>query len=296
MISIKNIVIPGSYSDISLFLKHLKFYKKYLNYSNIVLIAPSNASTLLSNDTSFSFIPEESILSKNTINEYLLKMRAVTTKRNGWYLQQFIKMAYARICKKKYYLIYDIDTIPIKQIKMFENNKPYFDMKIGHDSLYFETMNLLIPKLRFSNWCYVTEHMLIKTVLMKNLLDAIEINYKLPGKFFWEKILMAIDLKYMNGNGFSEYETYGCYVDTKYPNIYIHREWHSKRNAKSYFGSSDNLKEEYINWLSQYYNALTFERYHIFDEEYFEIIKEKKKKKKYNPKKFFEKFNYFHLL
>ena len=202
-------------------------------------------------------------------------------------------MAYSRICKKKYYLIYDIYNIPIKQIKIFEKNNPYFDMKIGHNVLYFETMNRLIPGLKFSKRCYVTEHMLIKTALMKNLLDTIEINYKLPGNFFWEKILMAIDFKDMNTTGFSEYETYGCYVDTKYPNIYLHREWHSKRDAKLYFGSSDNLKEEYLNWLSVYYSALTFERYHKFNKEYFEIIKEKRLRKKYNPKKFFKKFKTF---
>ena len=116
---------------------------------------------------------------------------------------------------------------------MFENNHPYFDMKIGHNSFYFNTMNSLIPGLKYSNWCYVTEHMLFKTVLMKNLLDAIEMNYKLPGKFFWEKILMAIDLK-------------------------------------------DNLSEEFIKWLSQDYNALTFEKYHDFNETYLEIIKKKR--------------------
>lgn len=288
-----DLVISSSYSDIHLFFKHLKFYKKYLNYSDIILIAPSNSSYLFFNDTSFLFIPEESLLPKKKINDFLLKMRLTTTKRNGWYLQQFLKMAYSRICKKEYYLIFDIDTIPIKHIKMFKNNKPYFDMKTEHNIPYFITMNRLISGLKFAKRSYISEHMIIKTDLMKSLLNEIEMNFKLPGKFFWEKILMAMDMKDINYSAFSEYETYGSYVDTKYPNVYKHRDWHSKRDANSYFGNTDNLNEEYIKWLSYYYSALSFEKYDKFNVTYLEIIKEKCLRKCYKPQEFFNKFQSF---
>ena len=222
-------------------------------------------------------------------------MRAIKTRKDGWYEQQFLKMAYSRICKKKYYLIYDTDTIPIKTINLFENNQPYFDMKTEHHLPYFNTLNRLIPGLKFSKRSYISEHMMIKTTLMKNLLETIEMNNRIPGKLFWEKILMAIDAKDMNHSGFSEYETYGSYVDTRYPNIYKHRVWHSKRDANIFLGSSENLNEGDIKWFSQYYNALSFEKNPKFNSSNLEIIKDKKLQKMYKPKEFFNNFNYLFL-
>ena len=173
---------------------------------------------------------------------------------------------------------------------MFKNDNPYFDMKIEHNIPYFKTMNKLISGLKFANKSYISEHMIIKTDLMKNLLNDIEMNFKLPGKLFWEKILMAIDIKYINHSGFSEYETYGSYVDTKYPKIYIHRDQHSKRDANKYFGNTDNLNEKYIKWLSCYYDALSFEKYHKFNGTYLEVIKENYLRKRNKPKQFFDNF------
>ena len=196
-----DLIIPTSSKDINLFIEHLKFYKKYLNYCNIILIGPSNVSDIILNEISVKFINEDILLPKRKINEFLLKMRNTTTDRDGWYEQQFIKMAYSNICKKEYYLIWDIDTIPIKPIKFFEKNNPIFDMKTEHNIPYFETIDLLFPGLQYNNLSYISEHMMVKTTLMKNLLDVIEFNSNIPGKKFWEKILMAIefeDNKYNN--------------------------------------------------------------------------------------------------
>lgn len=190
-----DLVIPCRFSDIEIFFRHKKFYRKFLNYSNIILIGPKKINESISSKRYISFIDENILISKKKLNEFLFKMRNIKTKRINWYFQQFLKLAYSRICKKEYYLIWDIDTIPIKMIKMFKHNQPYFDMKTEHHIPYFNTINRLIPGLKFIKRSYISEHMIIKTKLMKNLLDTIEMNYKIPGKLFWEKILMAIDTK-----------------------------------------------------------------------------------------------------
>ena len=111
-------------------------------------------------------------------------------------------MAYSRICKNEYYLIWDADTIPIKSIQLFKNNHPFFDMKTEHHIPYFQTIKRLLPDLKFSNKSYISEHQMIKTEYMKNLLDEIENNSELKGKLFWEKILMAINLRVSITQGF----------------------------------------------------------------------------------------------
>lgn len=59
-----DLLIPMRFSDVQLFFRHLKFYKKYLNYSKIILIGPSNISDIIVNDSSISLINEEDILEK----------------------------------------------------------------------------------------------------------------------------------------------------------------------------------------------------------------------------------------
>jgi hypothetical protein len=285
-----DLVIPSSLSDIKLFFRHKIYYEKYINYSNIVLIGESNINNLIVKDNSISFICEDSLVQKKKINEFLLKMRNISTERDGWYEQQFLKMAYSRICKKDYYLIWDVDTIPIKSFKMFQNNQPFFDMKTEHHIPYFNAIEKLIPGLKFTDRSYISEHMMIQTEFMKNLLVQIELNDKLPGKLFWEKILMSIDTQDINFSGFSEYETYGSYVDSKYPYTYRHRNWFSLREANTYFGNSENLNKDDLKWLSKSFQALSFEKFSKFDVNYLDIVKNPKIKKLYKSNFVFNHF------
>ena len=280
--------------DLNIFERNRDYYKKFLNYDKIVVISPLNTKNMIKDDNSVLFISEDSLIPKQKINEFLRKMRSISTKRDCWYEQQFLKMAYSRICKNEYYLIWDGDTIPIKYIQMFENGKPFFDMKTEHHVPYFKTMNSLIPGLKFANKSYISEHMLIKTQFMKNLLDRLESNTKLSGKIFWEKILMAIDSKNIDFSGFSEYETYGSYVDTIYPNFYVRRIWCSMREAKIFFDSPEKLSENDIKWLSKYYHALTFEKYHRFKQKNLEIVKNKEIQEEYQPNEFFKNYDYIY--
>lgn len=288
-ISIKyDLVIPTN--NINTFLNNKDYFKKFLKYSKIILISPSSIVLNKTVDDSILFINEDSLIKKQKINEFLIKMRSFSTNRDGWYEQQFLKMAYSRICKNEYYLIWDCDTIPIKPIEMFENGKPIFGMKEEHHIPYFQTINRLFPLLNISNGSYISEHMIIKTQYMKNLIDQIEANTKLSGQTFWEKILMAIDGRNIHLSGFSEYELYGTYVDNIYPNYYIKRNWHSVRNAKNWFGSPKNLDQNDINWLSQYYYALTFENFNSFNGKGLFVVKNKEMQKKYKPNEFFTNY------
>ena len=92
---------------------------------------------------------ENLLLPKNNLIKLFINYGINNTCRVGWYEQQFLKMEYSKICKNDYYLIWDSDTIPIKPVKMFDNNKPIFDMKKEHHSPYFITLDKLIPNLNF---------------------------------------------------------------------------------------------------------------------------------------------------
>ena len=285
-----DIVIPMSSDEILQIPKLKYFLKKYINFNSIIIIA-SNKTNISNDNSSIIIINEDQLVPKNDLIKIFLKKGINNTNRVGWYEQQFLKMSYSKICTNEYYLLWDSDTIPIKPLIMFENGYPIFDLKKEHHSPYFTLINLLIPALRFSKLSYISEHMIIKTDFMKNLLNKIESNKNLPGKMFWEKILLSIDNEEILKSGFSEFETYGTYVDNYYTNFYKHRLWSSKRDMSRYYGNVDNLSNNEFTWLSKDYDAITFEKRDKFDPKNLNVFNNNIiSEKKCRPSRFFKYF------
>ena len=262
-----DIIIPVSINDANKLIQQVNYLKKYLNFDKMIIIIP-NSSNILAQNISSNIIYEDYLVPKENLIKLFIYKGINETDRVGWYEQQFLKMSYSRICKNDYYLLWDADTIPIKKINMFDNGYPIFDIKREYHEPYFNTIKLLLPNLRFSKFSYISEHMIIKTEFMKNLLEQIEKNTNIKGTNFWDKILMSIDKKDIIQSGFSEFETYGSFVDTYFPNYYKHREWSSKREIGKFFGKIDNLCQNDFDWLSKDFNSISFEKWDRFENNY----------------------------
>lgn len=198
----------------------------------------------------------------------------------GWYYQQFLKMQYAYSCQDEYYMVWDGDTIPCKEINMFqeESGKPYFDMKHEYHAEYFETMGVLLPGFsKVIERSFISEHMLFRVDIMRKLIEDIEANDKIPGTRFWEKIINAIPEDKIQASAFSEFETYGTYTAMKFVNAYKLREWHSFRQGGTFF-KINTISDRDFNWLSRDFDAISFEKGHevrednanLFDNPYYQ--------------------------
>ena len=193
--------------------------------------------------------------------ESLLNGRELPRGITGWYYQQFLKMEYSRVCGDEYYMSWDGDTVPCKDVVMFNGeDKPYLDLKHEYNELYFTTMGRLIPGLKkFIDPSFISEHMLFKCEIMHKLIDKIESNDSIPGSRFYEKIINCIPLDDIQGNGFSEFETYGSFVCLTSPMTYKLREWHSFRLAGEFFDPETISDDDYL-WLSHDFDAISFEK------------------------------------
>ncbi len=191
----------------------------------------------------------------------LLKGRELPRGITGWYYQQFLKMEYSRICEGEYYMSWDGDTVPCKKVEMFnDNGVPYFDLKHEYNELYFTTMGKLIPGLKkLIDASFISEHMLFKCDIMKRLISKIESNDSIPGSRFYEKIINCIPLEDIQGNGFSEFETYGSFVCLTSPQTYKLRDWHSFRLAGEFF-DPETISDDDYEWLSRDFDAISFEK------------------------------------
>lgn len=262
-----NLIIPISSIDFEKVKVNYKFYKKYIfGINNLVFIGNEKVEKLMNEYHSIfektKFINEKSLIDVDRIKKLIEKRNQKAIKRSGWYIQQFLKMQYCKLCKDKYYLIWDCDTIPIKKVNMFSNDrKPYFDVKEEYNKPYFITMEKLLPELgKKYNYSFISEHMLIRTKIMKKLINRIDNNINICGDKWYEKIINSINIDDLPKSGFSEFETYGTFVNVHYNDSYKIRKWKSLRDGKYYYNPKFFSFKDGQN-ISDKFDAISFEKW-----------------------------------
>lgn len=263
-----NLVIPIISKDFYKIAKNFKYYINFINgIKNVVLIGNEEIESLIKENNyslnfPINFINEKMLLDVDKIKQ-LIKIRNITAyKRSGWYIQQFLKMIYCKICQDKYYLLWDSDTIPVKKVKMFKyNGKPIFDVKTEYNEQYFSTMKNIFPELgKKYDYSFISEHMIINSKIMENMINTINDNKNLFGDTWYEKIINCINTSHLPYSGFSEFETYGTFAEEYYKGVYIIRYWNSLREGILFFNPKF-LTENDIKNISKNYYAISFEKY-----------------------------------
>lgn len=246
---------------------------KYLPVRNVLFVGNKEVAQLLRKSeigNNAGFVNENDLISfdavyqcMNEVMAGILQGRELPRGLTGWYYQQFLKMQYSRVCKDRYYLSWDGDTVPCREFTMFAaNRKPFFDMKYEYREEYFVTMQALDPHLgKVIDRSFISEHMLFECGYMREMLENLEGLDQIPGRAFWEKILHTIRLEHIQENSFSEFETYGTYMSVYHPDIYEFRKWHSFRYGGYYF-HPEQMKERDYRWLAKDFFAISFEKGH----------------------------------
>lgn len=265
-----SLVVPTISRDFHKIYNNLRFFINFIDgIKNIIFIGNEEINKLIKEKKSslnfpIIFINEKLLIDINKVKQLIKIKNKYAVGRSGWYIQQFLKMIYCRLCHNKFYLIWDSDTIPIKKVSMFSNDgKPIFDVKTEFNKPYFITLKRIFPKLgKKYKFSFISEHMIINTNLMKNMIKRITFNKNLIGNTWYEKIINCIDIKDLPKSGFSEFETYGTFVKEYYKQIYNFRFWKSLRLRKEFqklHYNSNFLTENDIRNISKIYNAISFE-------------------------------------
>lgn len=260
-----SIVMVTHISDLKLVKHHIPIIYYFLNPKDIIIISDKKAECEIKNMklNYVKFIDENLMIPFLNFHsvEDVIKNRCLQTVRTGWYFQQFLKMAYAYICEDEWYLLWDIDTIPLRKINFFDKyGKGIFDIKTEYHKPYFQTMKKLLGINKGIYGSFISEHMLINKKIMLELLTKIEANKKLYGDIFFEKIISAVNVEYLKGCGFSEYETYGNFVVKNYSELYTYRKLKTLREGKILLKDSKNKK--LLKWAKESYDIISFEKYH----------------------------------
>lgn len=255
-----DLIIPIAKGDIDTAINNMKYISKNLQPNRIIIISSNEVETKVKGIDGVFFLDENEVIPDLTfeIVKNIIIKRGGNPKRAGWYFQQFLKMGYSFISETDYYLAWDADTVPLKQIDFFdENNKPFFSIKNEYNQPYFRTINRILQIDKQIRGSFIAEHMMFNCSYMNSLIKRIDENKDYSGIWF-EKIMYAIDIEDLSNSGFSEFETYGSFIEVFFKGSYTLRKLDTLRLAKLLFSVIPD--EDVSNWLSQNYHTISLEK------------------------------------
>lgn len=234
---------------------------KYLQCKKIIFIGSNKVCEKIHVNEKVNYIDEDLLyegLSYESVQNELILMNT-DGKRTGWYLQQFIKMAYSMVCADDFYIVWDSDLIPLREIKHYDEatNKYLFTMKQEFHKPYFDTINVLFQGSvkKTVDKSFIAEQMIISRKIMQSLITEIGND----DKMFWKKILHSCNVEELPKSGFSEFETYGNYVfcRNEYKNIYNLRTLSCCRKGGSFIGIHPS--NSVLTWASKDLDMISIE-------------------------------------
>jgi len=231
-----DIVIPLGPNEFYIFNENIKTIKaNIIGYRNIYIIT-ANIDIIIDD----CIIIDENIFPFK-MSDIALYIKKIT--RNGWYLQQLLKL-YAGFYIpniSENYLVIDSDLNFLKPINFFDNDKPIYTISSEYHIHYFTHMNKLHESfIKKHNKSGISHHMIFNINYIKEIFDLVETTHNIP---FW-KIFLSMVNENDSDSGASEYELYFNYIQ-KYDIIIRELEW-SNISFNNFINKKYNTNSDYV--------------------------------------------------
>jgi len=240
-----DIVITVGPNDKSVIEQQIKYTQKnIIGYRNIYLICydPSIVidGCITINEKIFPFNME-------TVEKYHGKI-----KRNGWYLQQLLKLYAGKIITGilDKYLVIDSDTFFLKPTKFIKDNKCLYNYGGEYNQPYFIHMEKLDKEFTKmdKDKSGICHHMIFEKKYIDEIISRVEKNHN---DYFYIVFLKLVTDRCKSLSGASEYEIYFNYMLKFYPNKIIVRKLKWRNTATK--PDNRNIKKKfkkfvYVSW------------------------------------------------
>ena len=172
--------------------------------------------------------------------------------RRGWVVQQLIKLAGDRLKPSGCYLVFDADTVFVRDQTFEVGGRYRLLYGDGYHRPYFATLRRLLDLPRLASVSFIAHHMLFDTQILAAMREEIEAR---AGKPWQCAIVDALDPD--EGSSFSEYETYGNYLAARHPDRVLIQYWHHKYLTRGRLEDLDALVGRY----AAAHNLVSFQHY-----------------------------------
>jgi hypothetical protein len=257
---INKVICVCAQADIEVWSIANKYILLNISANSYLLIVPDNEVKLFEKFTDKRFaIHKENFYVSRYKENLFNRIKSIKKERYGWYLQQIIKLsALSKMADGETYLIWDADTIPLKKINFYINNKVghYFSNEFNNS--YFLLNKKILGIEKKINYSFISQCLLVKQKWIFHLIKHIEKNESIN---WLDCIINNID--YNSNSGLSEYELIGSFISEYYPNeIYkINNSW--LRNGKFFIGNIKLLDNFLVKMLLYKYDYIAFEKWDL---------------------------------
>jgi len=180
--------------------------------------------------------------------------------RNGWYLQQLIKL-YAGQCIPgilETYLVIDCDTFFIQPTHFIQDGKCLYNYGREYHRPYFEHMKQVCPLFRKMHLdkSGICHHMMFQTKYVNEMMLTVE-TMEQSGDPFWKIFLEKVDIQERGESGASEYEMYFNYMLAYHPTEIILRplSWNNDITNIEHL-DIDKLRESFVYFSCHHYKRM----------------------------------------
>ena len=224
------------------------------NVKDIYIVAPAQQEILAFCKTNgLVFVDENSVFGYSPMSLNIITNDG--RNRSGWLFQQFVKLS-GKIGSCRYYLCIDADHVLIRpHVFLTEKNETVFYLSYEENQFYYDMIHRILPELEILNLSYVDHKMLFDKEQVAQLQESISRNCGVDN---WQKAIVDnLDLSTISG--FSEFETYGNFVQKK-----VLRPWLQKRLPYSKMKDYDALRRKYMCRDSTYsfvYGLIPLQKY-----------------------------------
>ncbi len=248
-----DVVIPVIQKDLLILPLCLEGIKACVQHpvENTYIVAPNQPEIIdFCKKNALIFVEESSVLglAPSDLNLQITFPNGDTANRSGWLFQQLIKLS-GKVGTKENYLCIDADHILVQpHIFIAEDKRSVFYFSSENHQPYYNSIKKLLGDIPLAPLSYIAHKMIFNRKQVESLHEAIQQH---TGKLWTDAILHYCDRTTISG--FSEFETYGNFVQHKvlYP-------W--KQHAMKYtkLAPYDTLVKRY----GKKYRAITFPEYY----------------------------------
>lgn len=246
-----DVLIPAVEKDLSTLPYVINSVRKYVTHpigQIYVVSPPSSRIKALCQQKRCKYINEHTVL---PIRKKDIHYRTSRWDRSGWLLQQLLKLSGDKICSRKHFLVIDADTVLIRPHLFRSKQKTIYYCRKWSRGEYFRAYRRLLGNKATSPVSFVTHYMLFDKAKLIRLKRRIEERHRCS---WYTAILKSVNRS--SQFGFSEFETYGNYVNTAYPGSMIIR----PSLNKSLFTNASALTPAQIQKLSTRFRSLSFHK------------------------------------
>lgn len=179
----------------------------------------------------------------------------------GWYIQQFLKiLSCAAENPHDIVLIWDADTIPLRKIEFLNNEGllTYYKSTKLQKLPYFNMIQNILGLPKVTSASFIAQCFPLYAKWASETISEIT-------NITEQQWIKAIAANISNESSFSEYETLGTYIFSKYPHMvtFNNRPW--KRYGARFFQNPQTINQKTLDLLSYKFDFIAVEQWDFID-------------------------------